>query len=99
MLGDRRFGDVRVEIEPINSDYEHVAYQANNIFTIELKAISKEELEEVKKEKFGYTGEEAYLLLSCAPVEGRISGIVDIPNACATLAIPTEIFDKDILPV
>jgi formamidase len=49
--------------------------------------------------KFGYTGEQAYLLLSCAPVEGRISGIVDIPNACATLAIPTEIFDKDILPV
>ncbi len=48
--------------------------------------------------KFGYTGEQAYLLLSCAPVEGRISGIVDIPNACATLAIPTEIFDFDIRP-
>ena len=48
--------------------------------------------------KFGYTGEQAYLLLSCAPVEGRISGIVDIPNACCTLAIPTSIFDKDILP-
>lgn len=49
--------------------------------------------------KFGYTGEQAYLLLSCAPVEGRVSGIVDIPNACATLAIPTEIFDQNILPV
>lgn len=49
--------------------------------------------------KFGYTGEQAYLLLSCAPVEGRISGIVDIPNACCTLALPTEIFDKSILPV
>jgi formamidase len=48
--------------------------------------------------KFGFTGEQAYLLLSCAPVEGRISGIVDIPNACCTLAIPTEIFDKSILP-
>jgi formamidase len=48
--------------------------------------------------RFGFTGEQAYLLLSCAPVEGRISGIVDIPNACATLAIPTGIFDKDILP-
>ncbi|MEC4854190.1 MAG: acetamidase/formamidase family protein, partial [Jaaginema sp. PMC 1079.18] len=34
--------------------------------------------------KFGFTGEQAYLLLSCAPVEGRISGIVDIPNACCT---------------
>lgn len=49
--------------------------------------------------KFGFTGEQAYLLLSCAPVEGRISGIVDIPNACCTLAIPTEIFDQNILPV
>ncbi|HEX7126312.1 MAG TPA: formamidase [Thermodesulfobacteriota bacterium] len=48
--------------------------------------------------KWGYTGEQAYLLLSCAPAEGRISGIVDIPNACATLAIPTEIFDFDIRP-
>jgi formamidase len=49
--------------------------------------------------KFGFTGEQAYLLLSCAPVEGRISGIVDIPNACCTLALPTAIFDKNILPV
>jgi formamidase len=49
--------------------------------------------------KFGFTGEQAYLLLSCAPIEGRVSGIVDIPNACCTLAIPTEIFEKDILPV
>lgn len=48
--------------------------------------------------KFGFTGEQAYLLLSCAPIEGRISGIVDIPNACCTLALPTEIFDRPILP-
>ena len=38
------------------------------------------------------------MILGTAPVEGRISGIVDIPNACATLAIPTEIFDFDIRP-
>ena len=49
--------------------------------------------------KFGFTGEQAYLLLSCAPVEGRVSGIVDIPNACCTVAIPTGIFDQNILPV
>ncbi|MEQ8463174.1 formamidase [Coleofasciculus sp. E1-EBD-02] len=48
--------------------------------------------------KFGFTGEQAYLLLSCAPIEGRISGIVDIPNACCTLALPTEIFNQPILP-
>ena len=48
--------------------------------------------------KFGYTGEQAYVILGTAPVEGRVSGIVDIPNACCTVAIPTEIFDFDIRP-
>ncbi len=48
--------------------------------------------------KFGYTGEQAYAILGTAPVEGHISGIVDIPNACATLYVPTEIFSFDILP-
>ena len=48
--------------------------------------------------QFGFSGEQAYLLLSAAPVEGRINGIVDIPNACCTLAIPIDIFEKSILP-
>jgi formamidase len=48
--------------------------------------------------KFGYTGEQAYVILGTAPVEGRISGIVDIPNACCTLYLPTEIFEFDIRP-
>ncbi|WP_024851862.1 formamidase [Hydrogenovibrio kuenenii] len=48
--------------------------------------------------KFGYTGEQALSILGTAPVEGHISGIVDIPNACATLWLPTEIFDFDMMP-
>jgi formamidase len=48
--------------------------------------------------KFGYTKQQIYLLLSCCPCEGRISGIVDVPNCCATLAIPTAIFDQDVRP-
>ena len=48
--------------------------------------------------KFGYSGEQAVSILGTAPVEGHISGIVDIPNACATLWIPTEIFEFDIRP-
>ncbi len=47
---------------------------------------------------FGYTGEEAYIILGAAPVEGRISGIVDIPNACCTIYLPTEIFTRNIKP-
>jgi formamidase len=48
--------------------------------------------------KFGYTGAQAYAILGTAPVQGHISGIVDVPNACATLFLPTEIFDFDINP-
>ena len=48
--------------------------------------------------KFGYSGEQAYMILGTAPVEGRVAGIVDIPNACCTVSIPTAIFDFDINP-
>ncbi len=48
--------------------------------------------------KFGYSGEQAYLLLGSAPIEGRISGVVDIPNACCSLYLPTAIFDFDVRP-
>ncbi|WP_138761144.1 formamidase [Modestobacter altitudinis] len=48
--------------------------------------------------KFGWSREQAYLLLGSAPIEGRLSGVVDIPNSCATVYLPTGIFDIDITP-
>merc|ERR1712072_175000 len=48
--------------------------------------------------QFDYTEEQIYLLLSCCPCEGRISGIVDVPNAVATLAVPLAIFNQDVRP-
>ena len=48
--------------------------------------------------KFGYSGRQGYAILGTAPVQGHISGVVDVPNSCATLWIPTEIFDFDINP-
>lgn len=47
---------------------------------------------------FGYSREQAYLLLGAAPIEAHLSSVVDIPNACATLYLPTDIFDFDIRP-
>jgi formamidase len=64
----------------------HIAYRRACVAAIEYLA------------SFGYTEEQVYLLLGAAPVEGRISGLVDIPNACCTLYIPTAIFDFDIRP-
>ena len=72
--------NVRVEIEPINGNFEHVAYQANNIFTLELKPISQEELEEVKKEKFGYTGERLSLNFQDIPVRAVLQLIADFTS-------------------
>src|SRR5699024_8846551 len=47
---------------------------------------------------FGYSPEQAYLLLGAAPIEGRFSGVVDIPNSCATVYLPTAMFDIDVRP-
>lgn len=47
---------------------------------------------------FGYTAEQVYMLLSTVPVEGHLSGVVDVPNACCTLAIPKAVFDFDVGP-
>jgi formamidase len=47
---------------------------------------------------FGYTGEQVYTLLSVAPIELRLSGLTDVPNACVTLYMPVDIFDQGILP-
>ncbi len=40
-----------------SGDFEHLAYQTDRIYTIEVAPISKEEEEEKKKTKFGYTGD------------------------------------------
>jgi formamidase len=64
----------------------HIAYQQACLNAIEYLT------------KFGYSRAQAYAILGTAPVQGHISGVVDIPNACATLYLPTEIFDFDIRP-
>jgi formamidase len=47
---------------------------------------------------FGLTREQAYIVLSTAPIEVRYSGLVDIPNACCSVYVPTEIFEQDVYP-
>ncbi len=40
-----------------DGDFDHLAYQADRVYTIEVAPISKEEEEQRKKENFGFTGE------------------------------------------
>lgn len=57
LVDTERKGDkVRMEITPIG-EYEHLAYQSDNQFTVEIRETTKEEKELAQKEKFGYTGE------------------------------------------
>ena len=70
-------GTVRIEIEPVNRDFEHVSYQANNLFTIEFKPISKKDLEEKIKDKFGYTGDRLSLNFQDIPVRAVLQLIAD----------------------
>jgi formamidase len=46
----------------------------------------------------GYNDYQIYLLLSCAPIQGHMAAVVDIPNACTTIGLPMDIFDFDIRP-
>jgi formamidase len=48
--------------------------------------------------RFGYSRAQAYAILGTAPVQGHISRVVDIPNASATLWLPTDIFAFDVMP-
>jgi formamidase len=48
--------------------------------------------------RYGYSDYQSYLLLGCAPIQGHVAGIVDIPNACTTLGLPMDIFEFDISP-
>jgi len=48
--------NIRMTISSIG-DFEHLAYQTDRIYTIEVSPISKEEEEKKKKTKFGYTGD------------------------------------------
>ena len=73
-------GATRVEIEPVNNDYEHLVYQSDNIVTVELKKISKEDLEAQKKEKFGYVGERLSLNFQDIPIRAVLQLIADFTN-------------------
>ena len=47
---------------------------------------------------FGYTKEQAYIILSTAPVESRLAGVVDLPNTCVTVSVPQAVFNFDVDP-
>jgi len=68
--------NVHMVITPMG-EYDYLAYQSNNEFTIEVKPITKEEAEERKKDEFGYKGERLSLNFQDIEVRSVLQLIAD----------------------
>ncbi|MEQ8938601.1 MAG: secretin and TonB N-terminal domain-containing protein, partial [Gammaproteobacteria bacterium] len=69
--------NVRMVIDTVNDDYDHLAYQSDKTYTIEFKPLSKEQLEQQKKDQFGYTGERLSLNFQNIEVRAVLQLIAD----------------------
>ena len=56
---------------------EHLAYQSDNLLTIDVKRLSKDEEESIKKAKFGYTGQKLSLNFQNIEVRAVLQLIAD----------------------
>src|SRR5690606_22171509 len=61
-------GSAVVDIRP-EGDYDYIAYQSGREFTVSVEALTAEEVETRREEKFPYTGEK--LSLNCQDIEVR----------------------------
>ncbi|MDX1696904.1 MAG: type IV pilus secretin PilQ family protein, partial [Thiohalobacterales bacterium] len=68
--------NVHMVITPMG-EYDYIAYQADNQFTIEVRQLTKEEVEESKKDEFGYTGEKLSLNFQDIEVRSVLQLIAD----------------------
>ncbi len=72
----RQGQNVRMVIRP-KGKYEHLAYQAGDVFTINVKPIPEEEQQRRKKDEFGYSGEKLSLNFQKIPVRDALQVLAD----------------------
>ena len=70
----------KVIIKPATQEFEQLAYQSDNMFTVELKPMSKEEIEENRKAKFGYIGEKLSLNFQDIEVRSVLQLLADFTD-------------------
>ncbi|KIM85100.1 hypothetical protein PILCRDRAFT_817953 [Piloderma croceum F 1598] len=85
----------KLVFEGISVDYHGDGKQYNMDATVAYKQAALNAIAYLQKV---FSREQAYLLLSAAPIESHVGAVVDSPNACVTLALPLGIFEHDILP-
>lgn len=87
----------KIVFEGVGVDlHEGTGYQGNMDATQAYKTAARNCMDYIMK--LGYTREQAYLLLSAAPIEANLSALVDSPNAAVSMGLPVAIFDRDIMP-
>ncbi|GAA4648443.1 type 4a pilus secretin PilQ [Kistimonas scapharcae] len=74
-----RDGNALVVIEP-EGEYDYLAWQAENKLTVSVKPLTKEESEELKKERFAYEGEKLSLNFQDIEVRSVLQLIADFKD-------------------
>ena len=72
-------GHAKIVIDAVG-DYEYLAYQADNIFTLDVKPISASELDRKRKETFMYSGEKLSLNFQDIEVRSVLQLIADFTS-------------------
>jgi type IV pilus assembly protein PilQ len=72
----QRGNNVRMTILP-KGLYEHLAYQSDDLFSLDVKAVSEAEEEQVRRDKFDYTGERLSLNFQNIEVRAVLQLIAD----------------------
>ena len=67
----------KMVIATVNSQYDHLAYQSGDMFTIEVRPLTAEQKEAQQKAKFGYTGERLSLNFQNIEVRAVLQLIAD----------------------
>ena len=70
----------KVIIQPATQEFEQLAYQSDNTFTVELKPMSKEDIEANRKAKFGYIGEKLSLNFQDIEVRSVLQLLADFTD-------------------
>jgi len=70
----------RVIIQPATQEFEQLAYQSDTMFTVELKPMTREEIEENRKAKFGYVGEKLSLNFQDIEVRSVLQLLADFTD-------------------
>ncbi len=70
----------KVIIQPATQEFEQLAYQSDNMFTVELKPMSRDQIEINRKAKFGYIGEKLSLNFQDIEVRSVLQLLADFTD-------------------